>query len=139
MISELNGAMAGWVGRWIPNTRVWGSKPLDGSKADSSFHPSKVDQMSIRNSWELSQRPFVCFVWISIILFSKVKVLSAFHKLRARLRPYYCFCPLVLATCYNWELLIARPHTPLFFKKVRSSLTIAILIFHHSSPESLQP
>ena len=30
------------------------SKPLNGSKVDSAFYPSKIDQMSTRNFWELS-------------------------------------------------------------------------------------
>ena len=29
------------------------SKPLDGSKVDSAFHPSEVNKMSTRNFWEL--------------------------------------------------------------------------------------
>ena len=41
------------TGRWIPNPGVPGSKPLGGSKVDSAFHPSEVDKMSVRNSWEL--------------------------------------------------------------------------------------
>ena len=32
-----------------PNPGVWCSKPLVGSKVDSVFHPSKVDQMNTRN------------------------------------------------------------------------------------------
>ena len=39
---------------WIPNLEVLDSKPLGGSKVDSAFHPSKVDEMSTRNSWRLS-------------------------------------------------------------------------------------
>ena len=31
-----------------------GSKTNGGSKVDSSFHPSEVDQMSTRVSWKLS-------------------------------------------------------------------------------------
>ena len=30
------------------------SKRLGGTKVDSAFHPSEVDQMSARNFWELS-------------------------------------------------------------------------------------
>ena len=30
-----------------------------------------------------------------------------------------CFCPLVLSTCLNWELLIALLHRPLSFKNIR--------------------
>ena len=30
------------------------SKPLGGSKVDSTFHPPEVDQMSTRTSWGLS-------------------------------------------------------------------------------------
>ena len=35
-------------------SRVPYSKPLDGSKVDLAFHPSKVTKMSTRNFWELS-------------------------------------------------------------------------------------
>ena len=38
----------------IPKPGVPRSKPLDGSKFNSAFHPSEVDQMSTRNFWELS-------------------------------------------------------------------------------------
>ena len=34
-------------------TRGPRSKPLDGSKVDSAFQPSKVNKMSTRNFWEL--------------------------------------------------------------------------------------
>ena len=43
-----------WLRRWIPNPGVPCSKPLGGSKIDSTFHPSKVDKMSTKNFWELS-------------------------------------------------------------------------------------
>ena len=46
--------MAYWLSRWYPNPGVPCSKPLGGSKVDSAFHPSEVDKMSTRNSWELS-------------------------------------------------------------------------------------
>ena len=36
-----------WLGRWIPNLGVPGSKPLVGSKVDLVFHSSKIDQVSI--------------------------------------------------------------------------------------------
>ena len=38
-----------------PGSRSRGpvSKPLCGSKVDTAFHPSEVDQMSTRNFWEL--------------------------------------------------------------------------------------
>ena len=39
---------------WIPNPEVLGSKPLGSSKVDSAFHPSRVPEMSTRNSWRLS-------------------------------------------------------------------------------------
>ena len=53
MASSLNnGAMAYWLRRWIPNQGVPCSNPLDDSKTDSAFHPSKVDQMNTRNFWE---------------------------------------------------------------------------------------
>ena len=34
----------------------------------------------------------------------------------------------VLSNCYNWELLIANPHRPLCFKKIRKTTTTAFLI-----------
>ena len=34
-------------------SRVPSSKPLGGSKNNPAFHPSKVDQMSSRNFWDL--------------------------------------------------------------------------------------
>ena len=40
--------------RLIHNPGVPCSEPLGGSKVDSAFHPSKVDQISTRNFWELS-------------------------------------------------------------------------------------
>ena len=43
-----------WSRRWIPNPGVTCSKPLGGSKVDSAFHSSKVDQMSTSSFWELS-------------------------------------------------------------------------------------
>ena len=49
------------------------------------------------------------------------------------------FCPLVLSTCHNWELLIVRPHRPLYYKKIRTTTTTAFLISNTVVPESLQP
>ena len=43
-----------YLRHWIPNPGVPCSKPLGGSKVNSAFYPSEVDQMSTRNSWELS-------------------------------------------------------------------------------------
>ena len=34
-----------WLGRWIPNPGVPGSKSLGDSKVNSAFYPSEVDQM----------------------------------------------------------------------------------------------
>ena len=42
-----------WLWRWIPNPGVPCLKSLGGSKVDSAFHPSEVDEMSSRNFWEL--------------------------------------------------------------------------------------
>ena len=47
------GAMAQWLGPWIPIRGILSSKPLGGSKFDSAFNPSKVEQMSTRTSWNL--------------------------------------------------------------------------------------
>ena len=38
---------------WNVNPGVLCSKPLGGSKVDSAFHPSEVDEMSTRNFWNL--------------------------------------------------------------------------------------
>ena len=45
--------MAKWFGCWIPNLGVPGSKTLGDSMVDSAFDPSSVNQMNIRNSWDL--------------------------------------------------------------------------------------
>ena len=37
-----------------------------------------------------------------------------------------CFCPLVLSTCHNCELLIACPHKSLCFRKIRTTITFLI-------------
>ena len=45
-----------WILIWCPDTGWYFgvcNQPLGRSKADSVFHPSKVLQMSTRNSWEL--------------------------------------------------------------------------------------
>ena len=47
-------AMDYMLRHWIPNPGVPGSKPLDGSIVDSAFHPSKFDQLSTKNCWELN-------------------------------------------------------------------------------------
>ena len=39
-----------------------------------------------------------------------------------------CFCPLVLSTCHNGELLIACRHRALCYKKIRTTSTTALLI-----------
>ena len=39
-----------------------------------------------------------------------------------------CFCPLVLSTCHNWELLISNPARPLCFKRIRTATTTSFLI-----------
>ena len=44
------------LGCWIPNPGVLCSKPLGGFRLNSAFHPSKVDQMSTRNLWKLSDK-----------------------------------------------------------------------------------
>ena len=44
-----------------------------------------------------------------------------------------CSCPLVLLTCVN-RVLIARPHRPLCFKKIRTSTTTAFLISNTAFP-----
>ena len=45
-----------------------------------------------------------------------------------------CFSPLVLSTCHNWELFIARQHRPLCFKKIRTTTTTAFLISNTVAP-----
>ena len=46
--------MASWLRRWTLNPGFPCSKLQGGSKVDSVFHPSDVDKMSARNTWELS-------------------------------------------------------------------------------------
>ena len=46
--------MALWLRYWIPNPGVLNSKQLGGSKVDSAFYSSQVNQLSIRNFWEFS-------------------------------------------------------------------------------------
>ena len=46
--------MAQWLRHWIPNPGIPCSKPQDGFKVDSAFHPSEVDQMSTRSFLEPS-------------------------------------------------------------------------------------
>ena len=43
-----------WLGHWIPNTVIRGSKSLVGPKFDSAFHPSEIGQLCTRKSWGLS-------------------------------------------------------------------------------------
>ena len=43
-----------WLRRWIFNLWVSSSKPPGGSKVDSAFNPSMVNEMSTRYSWGLS-------------------------------------------------------------------------------------
>ena len=38
-------------------------------------------------------------------------------------------CPLVLSTCHNWELLFTYSHRLLWFKKIRTPTTTALLIY----------
>ena len=47
-------AMASRLGRCIPNPEVPSAKPLSDSKVDSTFHPSKANQMRTKTSWGLS-------------------------------------------------------------------------------------
>ena len=44
------GGNASWLRSWIPNPGIPSSKPLVGSKFDSAFHPSEVNQTSTRVS-----------------------------------------------------------------------------------------
>ena len=43
-------AVAQWLKCWILNPRVLGSKPLGGSKVNTTILPSEVDSMSTRKS-----------------------------------------------------------------------------------------
>ena len=43
-----------WSIGLVAKALVLGSKLLGGSKVSSAFHPSEVDQLSTRNSWELN-------------------------------------------------------------------------------------
>ena len=37
-----------WLGCWISNPRVTCSKPVDGCKSNSVFHPLEIDQINNR-------------------------------------------------------------------------------------------
>ena len=57
--------------RCIPNHRVLTSKPLVCPKVDSVFHPSMVNEMSIRYSYGLSSKIMNCllvFFWSTNLL-----------------------------------------------------------------------
>ena len=47
------GAMAWWLGCRFTKSKILGSKPQDGWKTASAFHPSKVNLMSIKYFWGL--------------------------------------------------------------------------------------
>ena len=47
--------MAQWLRCQIPNPGVPCSKPLGGSKVDSTFHPFEVNKKSTRNFWDVSE------------------------------------------------------------------------------------
>ena len=51
-VKNSNGLVVGVMD--FQSTGTAGSKPLGGSKVDSTFYPSEVDQMSTKNSWGLS-------------------------------------------------------------------------------------
>ena len=56
---------------WVPC-----SKPVGGSKVDSVFHPSKVDEVSTRNFWELSGKKVNCLLEVALAL----RQLNPIHK-----------------------------------------------------------
>ena len=71
MISSLHfsyEAITYWLGCWIPSPKVPGSKPQGGSKVDSAFYPSKVDQMSIRNSLGLTNKTVSLYCMLCIYI-----------------------------------------------------------------------
>ena len=51
---NMSSKLSQWLGCWILNTGVPGSKLLGASKVNLSFHPSEVNQISTRNSRGLS-------------------------------------------------------------------------------------
>lgn len=55
--------MAYWLESWIPDLGNPGSSPLSCSMVDWTFHFSKVDQMSTKNSWGLSGQKQTIFLW----------------------------------------------------------------------------
>ena len=60
-----NKLMAWWLGRGIPNPGVPVGKLLAGSRVDSTFHPSEVDQTSTRYSWRLNGKKYtVSWQWL---------------------------------------------------------------------------
>ena len=58
--------MALWLRCWIPKPGVSRSKPLGGSRVDSTVHPSEVDKMSTRNFWVLSGKKVYCFLEVDL-------------------------------------------------------------------------
>ena len=50
--------MSHWLskGAGFPIQGSEGSKPLCGSKVDSTFHPPEANQMSTNTSWGLSEK-----------------------------------------------------------------------------------
>ena len=59
------------------HSRVSGSKPQGGSKVDSAFHPSEVDQMSTGNSGGLSAKSKLSPRSGSVAL----RLLNSIHKI----------------------------------------------------------
>ena len=78
--------MAKWIRHWIPNPGVPCSKPLDGSKVESAFHPSKVNKMSTRNLKEKSYWK-ECF-WNRGLSYNKFHYMQAWKKTNF-MAPFY--------------------------------------------------
>ena len=70
------GEMSYSLGHWIPNQRIWNSKPLGCPKVDSAFHSFEVDRMSTNNSLGVSGK--------NTLKYSKIKILC-WHPARVSL------------------------------------------------------
>ena len=86
---------------WIPNPGVPGSRPRGGSKVDSTFHPSEVDKLSIKNSLGLVTKSKLSPCNSSINL----RQMNPIHKKE----PINYFSSLKI-TC---NVCLLRPNTPL--------------------------
>ena len=84
--------------RWIPNPGTPCSKPIGGSKVDSVFHPSEVNQMSTRNSWEIGGKNCLLVVALQPWGSSNPSIKRALNFFFIRMRTFLLICHL-----YKWQ------------------------------------